>query len=38
MPQICKRCLYTETHPLGIVFDDEEHMFGLPHPRGKGPA
>ena len=19
MPQICKRCLYTETHPLGIV-------------------
>ena len=23
MPQICKRCLYTETHPLGIVFDDE---------------
>ena len=23
MPQICKRCLYTETHPLGIVFDDD---------------
>ena len=23
MPQICKRCLYTETHPLGIVIDDE---------------
>lgn len=23
MPQICKRCLYTDTHPLGIVFDNE---------------
>ena len=23
MPQICNRCLYTDTHPLGIVFDDE---------------
>lgn len=23
MPQICKRCLYTDSHPLGIVFDEE---------------
>tara|TARA_R110002072_G_scaffold283940_1_gene447634 strand:- start:1858 stop:3150 length:1293 start_codon:yes stop_codon:yes gene_type:complete len=23
MVRVCKRCLYTENHPLGIVFDDE---------------
>ncbi len=23
MVKVCKRCLYTETHPLGIVFDDD---------------
>lgn len=23
MPQICKRCLYTDSHPLGITFDED---------------
>lgn len=23
MPQICKRCLYTTSHPLGLIIDDE---------------
>ena len=23
MPQICKRCLYTTSHPLGLILDDE---------------